>query len=148
MKNRAAPVDRDFPDLSLAAASRFVAALGLIFDEVGEERVIGHLELGPVHRNAAGAVHGGVYSTVVERAASVGASYAVASQGKIAVGVHNSTDIFDTRARGLTHVVALPLFRGGLQQLWAVDLRSAEDVPLAYGTLRLQIVTRRVAEPG
>jgi hypothetical protein len=37
-------------------------------------------------------VHGGVYCTVVESAASIGASAAVIDRGQFAIGVNNSTD--------------------------------------------------------
>src|SRR5918912_977055 len=73
-------------------ASAFLSAAGLRFTHVGGDRVEGVIDLGPEHHTPWGVVHGGVYTTAVESAASVGASAAVADQGQFAVGVHNATD--------------------------------------------------------
>ncbi|MFG2228160.1 PaaI family thioesterase [Streptomyces sp. NPDC048644] len=133
-----------FPEMSLDKASRFLAALGLEFDEITADAVAGRIELGPQHHNPWGVVHGGVYSTVVERAASVGASRAVHDQGLFAVGVHNMTDVFVTTVQGPAVVTAYPVFQGELQQVWSVDV-SAEGsgTLLARGQLRLQNVPAR-----
>lgn len=40
-------------------------------------RVVGHIDLGPGHHTPWGVIHGGVYATAVETAASLGASAAV-----------------------------------------------------------------------
>jgi uncharacterized protein (TIGR00369 family) len=78
------------PDLE--SASAFMTAAGLRLTHVGAERVEGTLDLGPEHHTPWGVVHGGVYTTAIESAASVGASAAVAERGQIAVGVNNTTD--------------------------------------------------------
>src|ERR1700737_4348347 len=85
---------------SLEDASVFVRAAGLVLDEVAESRVTGHLQLGPDHLTPWGIVHGGVYSTAVESAASLGASAAVRERGKVAVGLSNSTHFFRSLTSG------------------------------------------------
>jgi acyl-coenzyme A thioesterase PaaI-like protein len=55
---------------SLEAASAFVRAAGLIVDEVTASRVTGHLQLSQEHHTPWGIVHGGVYTTAIESAAS------------------------------------------------------------------------------
>jgi acyl-coenzyme A thioesterase PaaI-like protein len=55
----------------------FVASIGLELEEQSPTRVVGHIELGPDHHTPWGIVHGGVYATAVESAASLGASSAV-----------------------------------------------------------------------
>ena len=62
---------------SLEEASAFLRAAGLVVDEVTASRVTGHLQLGPEHHTPWGIVHGGVYTTAIESAASIGASSAV-----------------------------------------------------------------------
>ena len=62
---------------NLEASSEFVRVAGLRFDEIGGERVRGSIEPGERHHTPWGVVHGGVYTTAVESAASVGASTAV-----------------------------------------------------------------------
>jgi 1,4-dihydroxy-2-naphthoyl-CoA hydrolase len=56
---------------------RFLAAAGLEVDEVTATRVVGHIDLGREHHTPWGVIHGGVYATAVETAASLGASAAV-----------------------------------------------------------------------
>lgn len=76
-------------DLAPGAASAFLRAAGLEMTEASGTRVVGHLELGPEHHTPWGVVHGGLYTTAIESAASVGASVAVAERGQFAVGLQN-----------------------------------------------------------
>jgi 1,4-dihydroxy-2-naphthoyl-CoA hydrolase len=55
----------------LEDASSFLTAVGLRFTEVTGRRVTGTLELGRRHHTPRCIVHGGVYTTAVESAASV-----------------------------------------------------------------------------
>src|SRR3954464_1617853 len=82
----------EFPSPDLAQASRFVAASGFVVAGFSGTRVTGHVDLGPDQHTPWGVVHGGVYCTVIESAASIGASAAVADHGQFAVGVNNQTD--------------------------------------------------------
>ncbi|MCU1619412.1 MAG: putative esterase [Modestobacter sp.] len=127
--------------VDLNAASAFVAATGLELTEVTGARVSGHIEVGPQHHTPWGVVHGGVYCTVVESAASVGASTAVAERGQFAVGVNNSTDFLRPMVAGRLDVVAEPVQQGKTLQLWLVTLTRADDGKLvARGQVRLQNV--------
>jgi uncharacterized protein (TIGR00369 family) len=129
--------------LSLDQASQFLAAAGLTITQAGPDRVTGWIDLGPEHHTPWGVVHGGVYTTAVESAASIGASVAVADRGQIAVGVHNATDFLRGATEGRALVVAEPIQQGRIQQLWQVVItREADGNELARGTLRLQNVLR------
>ena len=125
----------------LEASSRFVAAAGLEIDEVSGTRVVGHIELDESHHTPWGVVHGGVYTTAVESAASIGASLAVADRDQFAVGVHNATDFLRSATGGRVDVVAEPLQQGRVQQLWLVTVTSADTgKAVARGQVRLQNV--------
>ena len=63
-------------------------------------RVTGTVDLGPDQHTPWGVVHGGVYCTVVESAASIGASTAVVDRGQFAVGVNNNTDFLRPMTSG------------------------------------------------
>ena len=122
-------------------ASAFVAATGFDPAEVSGTRVTGTVELGPEQHTPWGVVHGGVYCAVVESAASIGASAAVADRGQFAVGVNNSTDFLRPVTAGRLDVVAEPVQQGRTLQLWQVLLTRAEDGKLvARGQVRLQNV--------
>jgi 1,4-dihydroxy-2-naphthoyl-CoA hydrolase len=129
------------PPVDLGSSSAFVAATGLELTEVTGTRVAGHIEVGPQHHTPWGVVHGGVYCTVVESAASIGASTAVVGRGQFSVGVNNSTDFLRPMTSGRLDVVAEPVQQGKTLQLWLVTLARAEDGKLvARGQVRLQNV--------
>ena len=129
------------PPVDLRSASPFVAAVGLELTEVTGTRVAGSIELGPQHHTPWGVVHGGVYCAVVEGAASVGASAAVAPGGQFAVGVNNNTDFIRAMTDGRIDVLAEPIQQGRTQQLWQVQItRSRDGALVARGQVRLQNV--------
>jgi 1,4-dihydroxy-2-naphthoyl-CoA hydrolase len=128
----------------LNAGSDFVRAAGLQVTEAGPRRVVGFLDLGPRQHTPWGVVHGGVYTTAVESAASIGASAAVASLGQFAVGVNNTTDFLRSAIEGRAQVVAEAIYQGRTQQLWQVEIRRDSDGELlARGQVRLQNVHPR-----
>ncbi len=133
----------DLPDIDLTVASPFMAAMKFQLTEAAGSRVAGHVDLGPDQHTPWGVVHGGVYCTVVEAAASVGASTAVAEEGRFAVGVNNNTDFLRPITAGRVDVVAEPVQQGRTLQLWQVLLTRADDGKLvARGQVRLQNVRR------
>nr|WP_279590902.1 PaaI family thioesterase [Modestobacter marinus] len=124
----------------MTTASAFVAATGFDLAEVTGTRVTGHVEVGPAHHTPWGVVHGGVYCTIVEGAASVGASAAVADRGQFAVGVNNSTDFLRPMTAGRLDVLAEPVQQGKTLQLWLVTLTREDGKVVARGQVRLQNV--------
>jgi 1,4-dihydroxy-2-naphthoyl-CoA hydrolase len=115
--------------------------LGLVLDEISGTRVTAHLDLGPQHHTPWGVVHGGVYTTVIESVASVGASAAVFEHGQFAVGVHNATDFLRSMRAGRVEIIAEPVIQGRVQQLWQVTVtRPDEGKAIAQGHVRLQNV--------
>jgi 1,4-dihydroxy-2-naphthoyl-CoA hydrolase len=131
----------ELPDVDLTASSRFVAASGFATAEVSGARVTGFVDLGPDQHTPWGVVHGGLYCTVIESAASIGASAAVLERGQFAVGVNNNTDFLRPMTTGRIDVVAEPVQQGRTLQLWQVRLTRADDGKLvARGQVRLQNV--------
>jgi 1,4-dihydroxy-2-naphthoyl-CoA hydrolase len=130
----------DLPSVDLTAASAFVAAINFDVAEADGSRVTGSVELGPDQHTPWGVVHGGVYSSVVESAASIGASLAVQERGQFAVGVNNNTDFVRPMTAGRIDVVAEPVQQGRTLQLWQVLLTRADGKLVARGQVRLQNV--------
>jgi len=126
---------------SLEDTGAFLRAAGLVFDEISATRVTGHLDLGPDHRTPWGIVHGGVYTTAIESAASVGASTAVRDQAQVAVGLTNTTHFLRSVTEGRVTVEATALSQGRTQQLWRVDITDQAGRLIAHGEVRLQNVT-------
>ncbi len=129
------------PDLDLVEANAFGRATGLRLTSVAGDRVTGVADVGPDQHTPWGVVHGGVYCAVVEAAASVGASAAVAGEGRFAVGVNNNTDFLRATTEARLDVLAEPIQQGRTQQLWQVRITRADDGALvARGQVRLQNV--------
>ena len=129
-----------FDAASPEALSTFVRAAGLVVEEVTGTRVTGHIELGSDHLTPWGIVHGGVYSTAVESAASLGASTAVHDRGEVAVGLSNTTHFFRSLTSGRVLVEATAIYQGRTHQLWRVDITDETGRLIAHGEVRLQNV--------
>lgn len=121
----------------LAHLSGFIALIGLQFDTVSGELVTGHLEVAPEHHTPWGIVHGGVYASMIESAASLGASIAVLEDGRYAVGVNNQTDFLRPHRLGRLDLRAAPVQQGRALQLWVVEISNAEGKAVARGQVRL-----------
>ena len=129
------------PPVDLTAASPFVAAMRFEPAEISGTRITGSVTLGPEQHTPWGVVHGGLYCSVVESAASIGASAAVVDRGQFAVGVSNQTDFLRPMTAGRLDVVAEPIQQGRTLQLWQVTLTRADDgKAVARGQVRLQNV--------
>jgi len=131
------------PALDLQHVSAFFIAAGLRFTHVAADRVEGVIDLGPEHHQPWGVVHGGVYSTAIESAASVGAAVAASQYGLVPVGVNNNTNFVRSMASGQVTVVATPLQQGRTQQLWEVRISDEAGRLVAVGQVRLQNITPR-----
>jgi uncharacterized protein (TIGR00369 family) len=128
-------------EVSGVEGSEFLRISGLQVEEVGGDGVRGWIDLDERHHTPWGMVHGGVYATAVESAASLGASAAVEERGQFAVGLNNNTDFLRPMSEGRAEVVAEPLMQGKGQQLWQVVITRSEDgKEVARGQLRLQNV--------
>ena len=115
----AGPAGKPDPSIRPVPSS---APPGLIVDAVTASRVTGHLQLSQEHHTPWGIVHGGVYTTAIESAASIGASSAVRDQGQVAVGLTNTTHFLRSLTAGRVDVEAVALSQGRTQQLWRVDI--------------------------
>ena len=121
--------------------SEFLRTSGLQIEEVGGDRVRGWIDLDERHHTPWGVVHGGVYATAVESAASLGASAAVKDKEQFAVGLNNTTDFLRPVTEGRVEVVAEPIMQGKGQQLWlGIITRAGDGKEGARGQLRLQNV--------
>lgn len=115
-------------------------AMGLVLDLISPDRVEGHLEAGSQHHQPYGIVHGGVYCSMVETLASIAAAMRVLADGKVCVGVSNTTDFLRATSEGRLTGVATPLHTGRLQHLWQVEITRDDGKVAARGQVRLQVL--------
>ena len=130
------------PDTS-PTPSAFMQAAGLVLDKVETSHVTGWIDLGSEHHQPWGLVHGGVYTTAIESAASVGASTAAQEHGLVAVGVNNNTNFLRSMTEGRVTVDARAIQQGRTQQLWEVRITDDHSRLIATGQVRLQNITPR-----
>jgi uncharacterized protein (TIGR00369 family) len=123
----------------LARSSDLLALLEIDFEEIGPTHVGGSVAADERHHQPWGLVHGGLYTTVIETFATIGAFEAVRSRGQQAVGVSNATDFLRPHRAGRLRVDAVAVHQGRTQQLWQVEVRRPDDGKLiARGQVRLQ----------
>jgi 1,4-dihydroxy-2-naphthoyl-CoA hydrolase len=116
--------------------SPFDKLLGLRIQEASGDRVVALLPITPDLHQPTGLVHGGVYATVVETTASVGATLWLAGRGQ-AFGISNHTDFVRPVRDGELRVEATPLNRGRTTQLWQVAVTDERGRGVAHGKVRL-----------
>jgi len=122
----------------------FMAANGLVVDEISATRVVGHIDLGPEHHQPFGIVHGGVYTAAIETMGSMGGAIFARERGLNVVGVNNNTHFLTAVSEGRVDLVATPIVQGRTQQLWTIDVTRVSDGRLvATGQLRLQNIEPR-----
>jgi 1,4-dihydroxy-2-naphthoyl-CoA hydrolase len=122
---------------ALTTESAFLHAAGLHVTRLDADRVEGYIDAGTDHHTPWGIVHGGLYATAIESAASLGASHAVQPRGQFAVGVNNQTDFLRPHVAGRLTVTATPIQQGRTLQLWLVELTNDEGKLVARGQVRL-----------
>lgn len=114
----------------------FDDVLGTVHETVSGDEVVLGLEVRPDHHQPFGIVHGGVWCSLVETAASIGAATWWGDRGQV-VGVANHTDFLRAVREGAVEARATPIHRGRTQQLWLVEIRQGERL-VARGQVRLQ----------
>jgi 1,4-dihydroxy-2-naphthoyl-CoA hydrolase len=118
------------------SAGNFQDALGIELVEATADRVVFTCPVRTVMHQPYGIVHGGVYCTIVETAASVAAAIWLGDEGNV-VGVNNSTNFIRATREGTLTATATPLQRGRTQQLWQVAIVDNADRLVAHGQVRL-----------
>jgi uncharacterized protein (TIGR00369 family) len=117
----------------------FIKLVGLRIEQASGDRVVLACPVTPDLHQPFGLVHGGVYATLAETAASVGGALWFGDQGKV-VGVSNHTDFLRAVRRGGLRAEATPLARGRTTQLWQVEIGDEQGRLVAHAKVRLQNV--------
>ncbi len=121
---------------------RWAQHLGIEIVEITPGRVHMRLETSEKHHQPMGILHGGVWASIVETAASYGAGYLARDKGAVGVvGVSNQTDFLRSHSVGLLEIEAVPLHAGRRQHVWEVRIhRPSDDVLVARGQVRFQVL--------
>lgn len=130
------------PPEPVSALGPFAEALGLRLTAADADAVSAEWEAGEHLHQPYGLVNGGAHCTVVETLASVGASLWWGERGTV-VGVSNQTDFYRAVRTGPLRSHAVPVHRGGTQQVWLVETHDADERLVARGQVRLQNLSAR-----
>ena len=118
----------------------FIKLVGIRTEEATADRVVLTGPVTPHLHQPFGLVHGGVYATLAETAASVAGALWFGDRGKV-VGVSNHTDFLRAVRRGELRAEATPLARGRTTQLWQVEIGDEQGRLVAHAKVRLQNLT-------
>jgi uncharacterized protein (TIGR00369 family) len=116
--------------------SGFEKTVGMAFPEMTADRTVVTCEITPELLQPYGIVHGGVYCSLVETAASLAAAIWYGDRGNV-VGVSNHTNFLRAIGTGTVTATATPIHRGRTQQLWLVTVTDDKDRDVARGEVRL-----------
>jgi 1,4-dihydroxy-2-naphthoyl-CoA hydrolase len=124
-----------------ALPSPFTELFGLRIDTLMPEEVTASLTVDPArHLHPWGAVHGGVYCTLIETLATLGAQLSALPAGKLASGIENHTSFLRQVRDGELKARAVAINRGRQLHLWAVTITDERDRLVAHGVVRLALL--------
>jgi 1,4-dihydroxy-2-naphthoyl-CoA hydrolase len=126
--------------LDRLAKQGFDHLYGLEVLELGEEKARAQVRIADHHKQPAGLVHGGVIAAVAESVASAATWRAVASEGKIAVGLSNQTSFVRSLREGFLHATATRRHRG--RTTWVWDVEITDDEQRLCALVRMTIMVR------
>jgi len=131
-----------------AARGGFELALGLTFLRASAEEVACEVPVGPQLKQPYGLVHGGVYASIIETCASVGAALYAMPSGQTTVGLENTTSFLRAVRTGKLVALARPLHRGRQTQVWEVEIRGDDGKLAATGRVRMLCLAPGAAVAG
>lgn len=110
-------------------AHDFDALYGLELIECTEAVVRARVDVRDGLRQAGGLVHGGVYGAIADALATRGTGAAVSSQGKVAIGLANHTNVLHPIGDGAMHATAARRHRGRTTWVWEVEISDDDGRP-------------------
>ena len=122
--------------------------IGLRFTSVAYEKVCAEVPVTPDLHQPYGLVHGGVYSSMIETLASVGAAVNAMPTGRSTVGLENTTSFLKAVRSGTLYGEAVPLTRGKRTHVWDVTIRDDEKRLVATGRVRMICLEQGAAVAG
>lgn len=118
----------------------FAELLGLQVQSASRDEVIAQVTVTPSHHQPHGIVHGGVYASIIESLASIGAALDAMPQGRTAVGLDNHTSFVRATREGVLVCRAVPVTRGRRTQLWDATIHNQTGELVASGRVRLLVL--------
>lgn len=129
----------DIPEPKVPLDEGLNAALGIEIDEVEIGRVTGHFAVENRVKQPFGIVHGGAHAAIAETLASVGSYFAVAEDGKVAMGMSNNTTFLRPVTDGTIRAEAIAIQQGSTTWVWDVTMRDDQDRTCAVSRVTIAV---------
>jgi 1,4-dihydroxy-2-naphthoyl-CoA hydrolase len=113
---------------------------GLELVELSDTEVRARVAVRDEIRQPYGLIHGGVYASLAESMTSLATAIGVAEQGKIAMGLSNSTSFLRPITEGSVNAYAERLHRG--RTTWVWDVKFTDDAGRTCALTRMTIAVR------
>jgi len=113
--------------------------LGVRALEVGVDRVVLEMDIGPKVHQPMGLLHGGASAVIAESAASMGAYANCDPATEFAVGTDLNISHLRARTEGVLTATATPVRKGRTLHVWNIDLTDQDDVLIAVARCSLAI---------
>lgn len=120
-------------------------ALGIRTIEIGPDRVVLEMDVGPRVHQPFGLLHGGASATLAESAASLGA-YVASADDETSVGTDLNISHLRAKTDGTVRATATPVRKGRTMHVWTVDIVDEEGSLIAVARCTLAI--RRAGDRG
>ena len=133
--NKALPTSSEIEQMGLHAL------LGVTAVEVGPDRVVLAMPIGPKVHQHSGLLHGGVSALLAESAASIVGSI-VAGPGKQAVGILIEASHLRGASTGTLIATATPIKLEGTIQVWRIELTDQDGRLISDAKCTLAVVDR------
>lgn len=113
--------------------------LGIEVVEVGPDKVVLRVEVGPKVHQPFGILHGGVSALMAEGAASIGGTVSVGDD-EIVVGTELNCSHLRSMKSGTLTATATPFRKGRTVHVWAIQLTDEEDRLICVARCTLQVL--------
>ncbi len=113
---------------------------GLEFMEFSDTEVRAQVRVRDEIKQPMGLVHGGLYASLAESMTSLATAAAVIGEGKVAMGMSNSTSFLRPITKGTVHAHATRLHSG--RTTWVWDVTVSDDEGRTCAVTRMTIAVR------
>jgi 1,4-dihydroxy-2-naphthoyl-CoA hydrolase len=126
--------------LNNGAVVGFDRLYGLELVELSDTEVRAQVAVRDELKQAFGLIHGGVYASLAESMASLATAISVVGEGKMAMGLSNSTSFLRPITEGAVNARAERLHKG--RTTWVWDVRFSDDAGRLCAVTRMTIAVR------
>lgn len=113
--------------------------LGIRALELGPDKVVLSMDVGPAVHQPMGLLHGGASAVIAESAASMGAFANCDPSKEYAVGTDLNISHLRARSEGTVTATAVPVRKGRSLHVWGIDIVDQDDVLVAVARCTLAI---------